>query len=225
MTFSKPYRTFHNLTSWGNIAQRHQARAHSGHQGRYLQGPDAGSSLGPLIFFLNTTEYLISQSKGKTGGRGWLNTPFFLEGESLCWLLEGVEVATLAGTTSTLSVGEIGLREHALLSDARGSPGGAAAVVAARGSGLTTVRSGGGAPPSSSSVPLCMASELRITRKWVLSEGVMVTVFSASGFSFLLNWTTGIRGRGQMVKVCSSEQTREALTLVVSGNSPQVHCM
>lgn len=101
----------------------------------------------------------------------------------------------LAGTTSTLSVGEIGLREHVLLSDARGSPGGGA--VAARGSGLTTVRFGGGAPPpSSSSVPLCMASELRITRKWVLSDGVMVTVFSASGFSFLLNWMTGIRGAG-----------------------------
>lgn len=93
----------------------------------------------------------------------------------------------MGGMMSTLSVGETGLREHAALTDARESTG----ATAARGSGLTTVRSGRGPlPPSSSSVPrqvsLCMASELRMTRKWVLSDGVMVTVFSASGFSFLL---------------------------------------
>lgn len=144
--------------------------------------------LAPLwdtFFFLiqqNTLSVEVLQSKGKNGGRGWLNPPFFFEGESLCWLLEGVEVATLGSMTSTLSVGEIGLREHAVLMDARGSMG----VTAARGSGLTTVHSG-----RSSSVPrwvsFCMASELRMTRKWVLSDGVMVTVFSASGFSFLLN--------------------------------------
>lgn len=92
----------------------------------------------------------------------------------------------MGGMMSTLSVGETGLRGHAALTDARGSRG----ATAARGSGLTTVRSGRGPPSSSSSVPrqvsLCMASELRMTRKWVLSDGVMVTVFSASGFSFLL---------------------------------------
>lgn len=100
-----------------------------------------------------------------------------------------MEVATLGGMTSTLSVGEIGLREHAALTDARESTGVTVVRAAARGSGLTTVHSGRG-PPSSSGprwVSFCMASELRMTRKWVLSDGVMVTVFSASGFSFLLN--------------------------------------
>lgn len=94
----------------------------------------------------------------------------------------------LGGATSTPSVGEIGLREHAVLTGARGSVG-VTAGMAARGSGLTTVHSCRG-PPSSSAprwVSLRMASELRMTRKWVLSDGVMVTVFSASGFSFLLN--------------------------------------
>lgn len=92
----------------------------------------------------------------------------------------------LGGPTSTPSVGEIGLREHAVLAEARGSTGGTAGT-AARGSGLTTVHSCRG-PRSSSprQASLCMASELRMTRKWVLSDGVMVTVFSASGFSFLL---------------------------------------
>lgn len=96
----------------------------------------------------------------------------------------------MGGMTSTLSVGETGLREPAALSESRGSTG-VKAATAVRGSGLTTVHSGRGPPSSSSSAPrwvsLCMASELRMTRKWVLSDGVMVTVLSASGFPFLLN--------------------------------------
>lgn len=86
----------------------------------------------------------------------------------------------LGGATSTPSVGEIGLREHVVLTGTRGSVG-VTAGMAARGSGLTTVHS------TPRRVSLRMASELRMTRKWVLSDGVMVTVFSASGFSFLLN--------------------------------------
>lgn len=68
-----------------------------------------------------------------------------------------------------------------------------------RGSGFTMLQMG--------SVVLCLslessssiASELRMTLKCVFSEGVMVNVFG-SDLSFLL-------------------------TLVDSGNSPQVHCM
>lgn len=114
-----------------------------------------------------------------------MDPPFFFEGDSLCWLLEGVEVDTLGEMTSTLSAGKMGLREHTVPTDGGGSTG--VTLAGVRGSGLTTVRSGG-EPPSSFAgcVSLCMASELRMTRKWVLSDGVMVTVFSGSCFSFLL---------------------------------------
>lgn len=46
-----------------------------------------------------------------------ISLPFFLEGESLCWLLEGVEVATLDGSTSRGSVGVTGLTEVTVLTD------------------------------------------------------------------------------------------------------------
>lgn len=42
--------------------------------------------------------------------------PFFLEGESVSWLLAGVDVATLDGRMARASVGVIGLREDAVLS-------------------------------------------------------------------------------------------------------------
>lgn len=130
----------------------------------------------------------MPQTTGKTNGRRQLDPPFFFEGDSLCWLLEGVEVDTLGEMTSTLSVGNIGLREHMVPTDGGRSTG--VTLAGVRGSGLTMVRSGG--EPFTVCVSLCMASELRMTRKWVLSDGVMVTVFSGSSFSFLLTWTSSI---------------------------------
>lgn len=128
----------------------------------------------------------MPQTKGKTDEGRQLDPPFFFEGDSLCWLPEGVEVNTLGEMTSTLSVGNIGVRELMLLTDGRGSME-VIWVIGVRGSGLTTVHSGA-EPPSSfpTSVSVCMASELRMTRKWVFSDGVMVTVLTGSGFSFLL---------------------------------------
>lgn len=110
--------------------------------------------------------------------------PFFLEGESVCWLFEGVEVVTLDGRTSGGSVGVKGLTDITVLMLDRLS--GVTVVTGVRGSGLTMVHTEG--PPSSFSVSVsfAIASELRMTRKWVLSDGVMVTVFSGSGFSFLV---------------------------------------
>lgn len=91
------------------------------------------------------------------------DTPFFFEGESLTWLVEGVEVTTLAERTSTGSVGLIGLIEITVLTDSSASTG-VTAVTGVRGSGLTIV---GKEPPSSfpMSASFCMASELRMTRK------------------------------------------------------------
>ena len=123
------------------------------------------------------------------------NPPFFFEGESLCWLLEGVDVATLDGSTSRGSDGVIGLRVVTVLTDARGFMG-VTAVTGVRGLGLTMVHTeeDGAASSFSISVSFSMASELRMTRKWVVSDGVMVTVFISSGFSFLVTWRLHIRG-------------------------------
>lgn len=97
-----------------------------------------------------------------------------------------MEVATLDERTSRGSEGVIGLIEVTVLTDARGFTG-VTVATGVRGSGLTMVHTEGEAPSSFSiSVSFCMASELRMTRKWVLSDGVMVTVFSSSGFSFLV---------------------------------------
>lgn len=96
-----------------------------------------------------------------------------------------MEVATLDGRTSWGSVGVTGLTELMVLTDAQGLR--CATVIGVRGSGLTMVHTEEVAPSSFSfSVSFSMASELRMTRKWVLSDGVMVTVFSSSGFSFLV---------------------------------------
>lgn len=121
------------------------------------------------------------------------NPPFFFEGESLCWLLEGVDVATLDGRTSRGSDGVIGLREVTVLTDARGFM--VTAVTGVRGLGLMMVHTeeDGAASSFSISVSFSMASELRMTRKWVVSDGVMVTVFSSSGFSFLVTWRLDIK--------------------------------
>ncbi len=115
--------------------------------------------------------------------------PFFLEGDSVLgptspksspiWaaeaaagaagrLFEGVEVNTPLGTISNSdSVGVLG-------------------VTGVRGSGLTMVQPG--VPEASSLSSVCMASELRMTLKWVFSEGIMVTVFGSSTFSFFETW-------------------------------------
>lgn len=105
-----------------------------------------------------------------------------------------MEVATLDERTSRGSVGVIGLIEDTVLTDERGIAG-VTVVTGVRGSGLTMVHTDEEeAPPSfSMSVSFCMASELRMTRKWVVSDGVMVTVFRSSGFSFLVTWTLDIR--------------------------------
>lgn len=63
---------------------------------------------------------------------------------------------------------------------------GVTVVTRVRGSGLTMVQTEGAPSSFSVSVSFSMASELRMTRKWVLSDGVMVTVFSGSGLSFLV---------------------------------------
>lgn len=176
--------------------QQHQVQVHSGHLGRYPQDPGAGSSLGHLH---STTELVHVQSSlvltHEIAEKMARNTPFFLEGESLCWLLEGVEVATLDGRTSRGSVGVIGLIEVMVLTDVRGFTG-VTVVIGVRGLGLTMVHTEDEAPSSfSTSVSFSMASELRMTRKWVLSDGVMVTVFSSSAFSFLVTWILNIRGK------------------------------
>lgn len=113
--------------------------------------------------------------------------PFFLEGESLCWVFEGVEVATLTCRTSSGSVGVMGLTELiVLIVDSEFL--GVTVVIGVRGSGLTMVHTEELLSSFSFSVSFSMASELRMTRKWVLSEGVIVTVFTGSGFSFLVTW-------------------------------------
>lgn len=95
--------------------------------------------------------------------------------------------------TSRGSVGVIGLIEDAVLTDERGFAG-VTVVTGVRGSGFTMVHTDEEEAPSSfsTSVSFCMASELRMTRKWVVSDGVMVTVFRSSGFSFLVTWTLDI---------------------------------
>lgn len=59
-------------------------------------------------------------------------------------------------------------------------------AVGVRGSGLTMVQTGRTVSSFSVSASFSMASELRMTRKWVLSDGVMVTVFRDSCLSFLV---------------------------------------
>lgn len=96
--------------------------------------------------------------------------------------------------TSRGSVGVTGLTEVTVLTDARGLTG-VIVVMGVRGSGLTMVHTEEEVRSSFSiSVSSSMASELRMTRKWVLSDGVMVTVFRSSGFSFLVTWILNIRG-------------------------------
>lgn len=103
-----------------------------------------------------------------------------------------MEVVTLAERTSTGSVRLIGLIEITVLTDSSAFTG-VTVVTGVRGSGLTIV---GKESPSSfpMSASFCIASELRMTRKWVLSDGVMVTVFRRSGLSFLVTWMLDIRG-------------------------------
>lgn len=101
-----------------------------------------------------------------------------------------------------------------------------------RGSGLTILQTG--------SVVLCpsldsssMASVLKITLKCVFSEGVMVNVFD-SDLSFLLTWIRERTEQGRLGKYSHKSSLFQrpkfrsdssSLTLVDSGNSPQVHCM
>lgn len=118
------------------------------------------------------------------------NTPFFFEGESVTWPVAGVEVVTVDARMSTGSVGVMGLMAITVLTDSGFT--GVTVVTGVRGSGLTIA----GKDTSSSfpvSLSFCMASELRMTRKWVLSDGVMVTVLIGSGFSFLGTWMLGSR--------------------------------
>lgn len=107
-------------------------------------------------------------------------------------------MATLGGRTSRGSVGVAGLTGVSVLAgsglDARGVTG-VTVVLRVRGSGLTMVHTDGAAPPLLISVSSSMASELRMTRKWVLSDGVMVTVFSGSVLSFLVTCITSMRRR------------------------------
>lgn len=89
--------------------------------------------------------------------------------------------------TSRGSAGVMGLTEVMLLTGERRLSG-VTVVIGVRGSGFTIVHTEEGPASSFSvSVSFSMASELRITLKWVLSDGVMVTVFSSSGLSFF--WT------------------------------------
>lgn len=100
-----------------------------------------------------------------------------------------MEVVTLHARTSAGSVGVIGLIAFTELVDSSGFTE-VTVVTGVRGSGLTIA----GKETSSSltgSLSFCMASVLRMTRKWVLSDGVMVTVFISSGFSFLGTWVLG----------------------------------
>lgn len=101
-----------------------------------------------------------------------------------------------------------------------------------RGSGLTILQTG--------SVVLCpsldsssMASVLKITLKCVFSEEVMVNVFD-SDLSFLLTWIRERTEQGRLRKYSHKSSLFQrpkfrsdssSLTLVDSGNSPQVHCM
>lgn len=78
------------------------------------------------------------------------------------------------------SVGASGLTEDIGLT-------GVTVVTGVRGSGLTMLHTEEEVASSfSTSVSFSMASELRMTRKWVLSDGVIVTVFTGSDFSFLV---------------------------------------
>ena len=93
----------------------------------------------------------------------------------------------MGGRTSRGSVGVTGLTEATVLVD----PWRFAAVtvvIGVRGSGLTIVHTEEAPSSFLISVSFSMASELRMTRKWVLSDGVMVTVFRGSGLSFLVTW-------------------------------------
>lgn len=131
-----------------------------------------------------------SQPNRRGQQKGPPNIPFFFEGESLSWLLEGVEVVTLGGRTSRGSVGVRGLPGGMMSSESSGIKG-VIVVIGVRGFGLTIVHTEEeeeemGLSPLSISVS--MASELRMTRKWVLAEGVMVTFFMSSSFSFLETW-------------------------------------
>lgn len=96
-----------------------------------------------------------------------------------------MEVVTLGARTSRGSVGVIGLTEVKVLTDDSELPD-VTVVMGVRGSGLTIVQTEGISSSFSASLSASMASELRMTRKWVLSEGVMVTFFTSSGFSFLM---------------------------------------
>lgn len=92
----------------------------------------------------------------------------------------------LDSRTSRGSVGGSGLTEDMLLTGDIGLTV-VRAVTGVRGSGLTMLHTEERAASSfSTSVSFSMASELRMTRKWVLSDGVMVTVFRGSDFSFLV---------------------------------------
>lgn len=103
-----------------------------------------------------------------------------------------MEVITLEGKTSRGSTGVMGLTAVAVLTDARRSSG-VTVVIGVRGCGLTMVHTEEAPSSFSISLSFSMASELRMTRKWVFSEGVMVTVFSSSGFSFLVTWILDFR--------------------------------
>lgn len=96
-----------------------------------------------------------------------------------------MEVVTLDVRASKGSVGVTGLTEVKVLTD-DSELSDVTVVMGVRGSGLTTVHTEGVSSSCSVSSSASIASELRMTRKWVLSEGVMVTVFSGSGFSFLM---------------------------------------
>lgn len=88
----------------------------------------------------------------------------------------------------------MGLTEDMVLTDDSVFTG-VTVVTGVRGSGFTMVHMEEEAAVSFSiSVSFSMASELRMTRKWVLSDGVMVTVFISSCFSFFVTWILNKKG-------------------------------
>lgn len=99
-----------------------------------------------------------------------------------------VEVVALDGRTSRGSVGVIGLMDVTVLAGATGFTS-VTLVRGMRGSGFTMVHTEEEEHCFFSiSVSFSMASELRMTRKCVLSDGVMFTVLSGPSLSFLVTW-------------------------------------
>ena len=110
--------------------------------------------------------------------------------------LMGVDVVTPGGRASGGSVGVRGGCTSTGVGERTTGP--TAALVGVCAWGLMMAQAGRSPPPpmplaiilgGPGSNSLCIASELRMTRKWVLSDGVMVTVLGSSYRSFLGAWT------------------------------------